>query len=659
MTASEAFSSLRRHFLAIVLCLGGASMGLAPSLDGDVWWHLAAGREMLTRGELLLTDPFSVGAASFKKKDVHWWFQLGAYAVHRCWGLAGLVWVKCALIAAGALLLLAALGKQRASLWARPLFVTLLLGALFVARSLLLVRPVILSLLLLAAFFWVLEGFGRNGRVSRLWLLPLLQVVWSNCQGLSALGPALVGAYVVAAGLQLLPAKWGSLFARESAASVLPKRHFKLLSLALLGCGVGACVTPYGLRALTLPATLVSRLVPGDQKLFAHTIAENVPPFVLERWTAGEFWHVKWFLGVLALAMLVGGRRVRLSHLLLVLGFAGLGLMSNRNVLLFYWVATPIAALHLGPFVRRLAHAGRTLSAKRVVYALNAATLLGVLCLSGAAAAHEPSLAEPSPFRMPSESARRLQQLPPGDIFSADHQGGYLIWALAPRFRPYIDTRLVLRSAREFSEYLGLAEQPARFEAFQARHRFGYVVLPTAYPDRYLNLIRELYASRAWKLLYTDGAEVLFARVDLAPEQAWDLGDAATTDRILAGLQQRFGNSSTLLGAAPLQLATLNAALGQVAQAERALVGLDLAEAQALRARYRFAGGDLEGAERLVRRLLARDRDDVRSLSLLAQIAMKRGQPPQVLSFLRRALSVDPFDPEANQLLINLEETER
>jgi hypothetical protein len=260
---------------------------------------------------------------------------------------------------------------------------------------------------------------------------------------------------------------------------------------------------------------------------------------------------------------------------------------------------------------------------------------------------------------MPSESARRLQSLPrAGEIFSADHQGGYLIWQLFPRFRPYIDTRLVLRSPGEFSEYLGLADHPARFDAFQARHRFGYVVLPTAYPDRYLGLIRHLYSSRDWKLLYTDGAEVLFARSDIQTTEAWDLGDTATTDRLLAAAERRFGHAPELLVAARLQLAMLDAAVGELEQAERALAGLALPEAQALRARCRLAAGDIAAAEGLTLGLLARDRDDVRSLSLMAQIAMRRGQPPLVARFLGHALRVDPFDAEANQLLVNLEENE-
>ncbi|HEX7452604.1 MAG TPA: hypothetical protein VF294_09980, partial [Polyangiaceae bacterium] len=152
----------RSALLAAVLFVGAVSAGLAPSADGDIWWHLAAGREMVARGQLLFTDPFSVSASGRLWPDVHWLFQLTTYAVHSAFGLAGLVWVKCLIVASGALLLFFSLEHKPGS-WQRPLFVTSLLAALFAARSLLLVRPVIVSLFFLALFVYELERFRRDG----------------------------------------------------------------------------------------------------------------------------------------------------------------------------------------------------------------------------------------------------------------------------------------------------------------------------------------------------------------------------------------------------------------------------------------------------------------------------------------------------------------
>ncbi len=641
---------------ALLLGLGAASTGLAPAADGDIWWHLAAGRQMVEKGRLLFADPFSVSASGRTWVDVHWLFQLAVYAVHQALGLTGLVLVKCALIGIGSVLLFFAIESKRSS-WARGLLVSVLVAGLLVARTLLLVRPVIGTLVFLALFFFELERFRRDGRVRRLWVLPLAQMVWANFQGLSALGPALVAAYAVAAVAGASFGAWPAWpFAREGSGVLLPWRRARLLLAALGGCILATFVSPFGWRGATLPALLLGRLLPGEHNVFSHQVVENLPPFVLER-MSGEFWHFKWFLMLFALAALFGGRRLLLSHALVLLGFAGLALISNRNALLLYWIGAPIAAINLAPRLRHFLARQRRRASLRLAVGVNVA-LVGVLFgVSAAAASQESTLAEPSPFRVPAESARRLAAMPSGDVFSADHQGGYLIWQLYPRFRPYIDTRLVLRSADEFAEYLRVVDDPERFATFQARHHFSYVVLPVRFPERYQRLIATLYASPDWKLLFTDGSEVLFARRELAIElPAVQLDEATTTDGILEQLRQRLGRVPKAYVAARLSLATLDGAVGQFVEAERALTGIDAPEAKALAARLRFAAGDLESAERLARQRLARARDDVPSLNLMALIAFARGEPKQGLRLLRRALRIQPFDREAAELLADLEE---
>lgn len=643
----------RLPFLAALLFIGAASMGIAPSADGDIWWHLAAGREMFARGTLLFTDPFSVSAQGRPWVDVHWLFQLATFGIHRHFGLAGLVWVKCLVVGLGALLLLAGLERKPHS-WVRPLCVTWLLSALFVARALLLVRPVIVSLFFLALFFTELERFRRDGRARHLWVLPAAQLLWANFQGLSALGPAFVLAYVSASGLSAAFGRgrhWP--LAAEIGNSRPAWREFRMQALTLVACLLAGLVTPFGLGGLLLPGKLLRRLLPGDGNVYTRAVAENVPPFVLERWT-GEFWHLKWYLAGLAFAFAVGRRRLRLSHVLLTVGFAALALLSNRNVLLLYWIATPIAAQYLAPVVR--AWVGNWRPGQKMVWALNGAALVSVLCCSGVAAARERPLAEPSPFRVPRASASVLSALPlGGDIFSADHQGGYLIWQLFPRFRPYLDSRLVLRSAAEFTEYLALADEPQHFAAFQARYHFAYVVLPVAYPDRYLSLIATLYKSPDWKLIFSNGSEVLFARRDLATPPAYQLGESSVTTRILADVAREFAGDAKLMAAAQLHLASLDLAVGEFGQAERVLAQTGLPEADALTARCRLAAGDIAAAKQMGERLLRRNRDDVSSLNLMAQVALRSGELPQSVRFLRRALLVDPFDGEASLLLANLE----
>ena len=56
-------------------------------------------------------------------------------------------------------------------------------------------------------------------------------------------------------------------------------------------------------------------------------------------------------------------------------------------------------------------------------------------------------------------------------------------------------------------------------------------------------------------------------------------------------------------------------------------------------------------AESLARVMLSGDPSDVRSLTLLAEIALARRAAGDARTYLGRALSVDPYDPEARALL--------
>jgi tetratricopeptide (TPR) repeat protein len=615
---------------------------------------MAAGREIVRTGALLSVDPFSMSAGGRPWIDVHWIFQLATFAIHRFGGLAALVLVKCLLVGIGALALQATV-RRHLGPRLRWHFVSACLIALFCVRHLIVVRPIVVTLLFLAFFFRALERFRCEGRPQALQALPLLQIVWVNVQGLFALGPLLVGAYLLGG---ILPT---AVVQPPASAHATPipsaKQRHGVLAMSLALCIAASCVTPYGLRAFALATELFLRILPGHLNVYAANIAENLPPMAREGSISDEFWHLKWFVALLAASFLLAGRRVVLAHAILVTGLVALALAANRNVLLLYWLATPIAVMNVAPKARswlRVAARGRIRAHLR---GLSFVVVAAPLVLIGAALRAEPSFAEPAPFRFPVQSARMLAAWPQGGtLFAADHYGGYLIWELFPPYKPYIDTRLVLRTPEEFSEYLGLADHPERFDNFQKRHGFDYVLLPTAYPDRYLDLVAHLYASSHWKLVFTDGTECMFARLESGQGERWDLGAAETTDAVVRALDDRFGGSPRVRFAARIQFAALDVAVGEYRQVERILGAATDPAADGLRARVRLASGDLAGAEAIGRTLLARDADDVRSLNLMAIVSLRQGQVTAALQFLRRALAVDPFDSEAERLLAQLEE---
>jgi hypothetical protein len=659
MQILDTINSARARW-SLALAAGAFVIGLAPLADGDLWWHLAAGRELARTHAFLMIDPFSAQTAGRPWVDVHWLFQLAAYHVFAVGGLRALVVMKAALVAAGALVLQATV-VSAAGPRARAVFVPAFLGALFVARGLLLLRPIIPTLLFLALFVFLLEKFRRDGRLVWLAPLPLLQVAWSNVQALSMLGPALVGTHALAAiAWRHLGRRSSYPFAAEQAPGVDGARAARALLGALALCVAACFATPYGVRAVVLPFSLLARFWPSPTNVYSTNVAENVPPWALDRAASASFGHVGLLLATIALA-LAAAPRLALSRLAIVGALATLALVGNRNVLLCAWLATPLAAVAVTPRLRRA-----RIALRRQRWALAAprwlarGAILAALTVSGVAAARETPLGLPAPWRAPVESARIIAEHgDTGSIFAADQYGGYLMWSLGPAYKPFMDTRLVLRTRAEFEEYLAVVDDPTLFDAWERDKGFAYVLLPVAYPDRYLPLVAHLYGSQAWQLAYTDGSEALFARRSNAAiargGDRWDLGAPAVVDRIVADLSHRFGADARLQEAARAQLATLLLAIDAPAMAERSLDGLATPLADALRARARLATGDLDGAARLAEVSLARDGADVPSLDVLALVAARQNDSSRARQLLRRALEVDPYDVEAEKLLARWE----
>ena len=339
--ASAGWQLAARVLLFSAVAVGAFIVTLGPISDGDIYWHLAAGREILRQRALLRFDPFTLSAAGRPWADVHWLFQVGAYALYAISGFTGLAIAKAALVAGGATLLIHAAEGSGGAL-ARGVCAVAVLGGLILDRHLVPMRPLIVTLVLLAAFLLALERLRTQAARARwAWVvLPLAQVVWCNCQGLAPIGPLLVAMYLAGAWLSTRGLRrWP--FASEEASSLRP------LAIALGLCVLASFVTPYGLDAVALPLRLLGRITQGRGNVFGSEVAENIPPFVLERTAPELVWHLKWVLALLAAVIALVRPRFHLAHLLAIAAFLGLALMANRNLPLFYWVAAPIAAIAL------------------------------------------------------------------------------------------------------------------------------------------------------------------------------------------------------------------------------------------------------------------------------------------------------------------------
>lgn len=611
-----------------------------PLTNTDIWWHLAAAREMVGRGGFLYNDPLSTGAAGRPWIDLHWLFQLGAYATYQLGGLRALVLAKCALCGGAVLISLAA--SRRAG-GARAAMVAGVAAAaiIYLARFLVLARPIVLTLLYLSCFLYVLERFRCDRRARGLLWLPLIEVLWANSQGLFLLGPATAGCYLIGEAATAAATRLGL----RSATPPLGRRPLGALAAICLLLPLCGALTPYGWEGLRLPFLLLGRIDPLQQ-LYALNVSENLPPWLMERTAPERVAWFKWIASAAFASFLLRLRGAVIAHFGLLLAFFLLALMAYRNVLLFGWVAAFVCGCNVGSALGRV-----PLFARRWLPAAALLLLASVAARRAAAGRADGSIDAAAPFRVPSEATRVLQaHRPAGNIFNSVRYGGYLAWQ---GIAPFIDGRLVIRTPEHFAEHLRLLDEPRRFERFRRAHRITAAVLPTALPDRYLGLVRQLYRDPRWVLRYTDGTETLLL---FAPDRAFDtravdLGDRAQVGRITAALRRRFADRVAARRQALTHLGRLLAALGEHERALEVLADVDGRSARGLRARLHYLDGRYGEASAIARSQIERHTDDVEAHSLLARIALDRGRYREALSHLKRALAIDPRDVESLRLL--------
>ena len=621
-------------------------------MDTDLWWHLAAGRLMVAEHRWIFSDPFAADTFGRPWVDVHWLFQVLVYLLHRRGGIAAVVFAKIALVGLGV-----GLGvRSLCARLARPLWLpaaVVVVAVLYPARHLMLARPTIFTLVAMTLLLLIVERVQREDRLRWAFLLLPVQVVWANLQGLYLLGPAILACFVAGHAA----ASWLATRVRRSAEHPTVSRRVLLgLTLLLPLMVLASALTPYGLHGLRLPFVLFGRIDAVAGQVFSREVSENLAPWLLERATPGELSAFKWLAALTFLSFFPAFARgfAALPRLCLITLFFVLALLANRNILLFLWITGPILVENLAVLVPSVtSHAARWW---RRGLALAAAVGLAALGFGRMLEARgEPPIGVLAPFRVPEQAVERFLALglPAGPIFCSDRYGGYLAWRLYPSGQPMMDGRLVLRSAQTYAEHLAMGEHPENFEAYRQRHAIRTVIVPSAYPDRFLPLVVWLYRQPAWRLLYTDGTQTLFA---LDEEGALrgnelDLTAPETVRTILGELDMRYRSQPLIHDRARLHLARLLAEIGSTGPAEEILATLPGTTAAALRARVAYWSGDSVRAEEMAKSLLASQPNEIESLCLLALISRERGEPQRALRLVQTALDVDPFHPLATQIL--------
>jgi len=404
--------------------------------DTDLWYHLTGGRYILEHHALPMDSSFiSFLAPPRPFIDYYWLFQVLVYSLHSAFGYVGLIVLRNAVYVA-LLTVVAAYfywaykrTPNRSPLYLSVIFV---LFMLFLFSRFRLIRPHMFSYLFIPVFILVYERYPRR----TLWL-PLLALLWCNLHGgefpvMLLISGAYLAEYFVNR-LRRLP-----LAQTPNLALAIPAA---LSMWAILA-------TPHGLNVLRVPFSTAhaSQYILEYMPLTAQgwVSASTGLPLPSQRTLftllLAAAWTGAWFSG--------RQRTLRISHLLLLVGGTFLSTMGNRFTYECVLLALPILAAG-GP-ARAAEPAGAAAPRSKLV-----PILLGLLLILPPLTWLRAMFADPPRFPM------SAQQLPEGvaaflartgeggNLLNQPNKGGYLEWALAPRYKIFMDMQCPLLFTEE------------------------------------------------------------------------------------------------------------------------------------------------------------------------------------------------------------------
>jgi hypothetical protein len=305
--------SLSRLWLFLAVALPVLAAVLAPMSSVDLTYQLRAGTDIIDTREIPTADTWTFTIAGLPWFDQQWGAQIVLAAVYQAAGWTGLVLLRALLtaIVVGATL---AITRQRGLDPRLAAVITLLVFV--VAAPAMALRPQLFGMACFAITLWLL--FLRRDHPRATWVIPAVVAVWANVHGSFVLAPVMIGL-----------AWLEDVHDRASTA-----RQTLLVGAASV---LTACLTPFG---------------PG---VWAYAVGLTSNAGVTTRTTEWQPTSLRdpigmlFFGSVIAVVALIArnGRRVAWSTLMWLAVFAAIGLVAQRGIAWWPFVAGAVVSRNL------------------------------------------------------------------------------------------------------------------------------------------------------------------------------------------------------------------------------------------------------------------------------------------------------------------------
>lgn len=460
----------------------------------DLGRHIKNGEIILSSGKVFSNNLYSYTNPDFYAPNHHWLFGVISYLVHSVFGFAGLT-ILGAVLYTGAVAISWWQSYKKTSIFP-SVIATIAAIPLVAHRSE--TRPEAFSLFFFA-LLWFWFGNSSSIKVKNKWVaygVPLLiMALWVNIHIFFILAVPLVGAAVLQ--------------------EIIKKKIKNSYSLILLSLGmlVATLLNPYGLTLLLYPFQIFSN--------YGYRVAENQPLwFFLRNFTERYHWYLLTFI-IVSLASLLflwkAHKKYSWYSTILFVFFAGFTarLIRMENVLAI--VSIPIIAEAIATVWRKWHVQIKDIAQKPAgLMAASAAGFLAIAIFFGSGLF--------MPFNTGfglglypkyQQSIEFVQKLPiTGPIFNNFDSGSFLIYALYPTQKVFIDNRAEAYPDDFLKNtYVAAQEKEDVWRALEGQYHFQAIIF---YRLENTNWGQEFMVKRfqdpSWVPIYVDNYLIIFLK---------------------------------------------------------------------------------------------------------------------------------------------------
>ncbi len=499
---------MKKERLYLVILLGiiiliSARYIIRPIEDPDFFWHIATGKWIVNNMALPADDPFAyttpkdLGSREHFILTSYWLTQVIYYLIYSISGFNGITILKI-FLGIAILFFIYIIGKRAD----RVILLSLIaLAAMSLFHLYPMERPQVFSFLFFAILIYILEK-AKEGKYN-IFYLPLLMLIWSNMHGGHLIGQVVIVLYLFAETV-------------TTQFSITKKNINVSFKRFLLICSLGL------IASLLNPNTYKAAIGLLGTDEFASEITEYLSSIVYFRATFDKAILIYWIillLSILTMTYKIFKKGINLTDLLMLAGLGYFSFFQIRHIAFFVIWAVPFIVISLRDF-------GKKDMLRLISILLSITFFIFLILLPREFMRLKNNINLFSTGRWvidnyPEMAASFIKKKNiKGNMYNDYDWGGYLIWALYPGKKVFVDGRGLHYPA--FKDAMTIAngiiepiimDNPA-WKATYEMYGIKYVITPfyNQLSGSIQELVTKLLDDNDWAPVFIYGNSVIFVK---------------------------------------------------------------------------------------------------------------------------------------------------